>query len=84
MSTLSQQNSLDKEKYVAELQERYETQLKETRINLLEKEQKLGEAELQKAELTAKDNASLEMYLLPVLSLSYCHCLFCVINTLNA
>ncbi|MEP2688186.1 MAG: sensor histidine kinase [Maribacter dokdonensis] len=54
VSTLSQQNSLDKEKYVAELQERYETQLKETRINLLEKEQKLGEAELQKAELTAK------------------------------
>lgn len=54
VSTLSQQNSLDKEKYVAELQERYETQLKETRIDLLEKEQKLGEAELQKAELTVK------------------------------
>ncbi|MEH6656330.1 tetratricopeptide repeat protein [Leeuwenhoekiella marinoflava] len=48
------QNSLDKEKYVAKLQERYETQLKETRIKLLEKEQKLSEAELQKTALTLK------------------------------
>ncbi|MEP5255063.1 MAG: tetratricopeptide repeat protein [Winogradskyella arenosi] len=48
------QNSLDKEKYVANIQEGYETQLKETRIKLLEKEQKLSDTELQKAELTVK------------------------------
>ncbi|MGS2763014.1 tetratricopeptide repeat-containing sensor histidine kinase [Sinomicrobium sp. M5D2P9] len=54
VNTTAEQNSLDKEKYVARLQERYETQLKETRIKLLEKEQKLSEAELQKAELTVK------------------------------
>ena len=48
------QNSLDKEKYVAKLQERYETQLKETRIKLLENEQKLSEAELQKTALKLK------------------------------
>ncbi|WP_255553953.1 tetratricopeptide repeat-containing sensor histidine kinase [Mesonia aestuariivivens] len=49
-----QQNSLDKEKYVAKLQERYETQLKEAQIKLLEKEQKLSDAELQKAALRVK------------------------------
>lgn len=54
ITTVEEQNSLDKEKYVANIQERYETQLKETRIKLLEKEQKLSEAELQKAELTVK------------------------------
>lgn len=54
ITTIEEQNSLDKEKYVANIQERYETQLKETRIKLLEKEQKLSEAELQKAELTVK------------------------------
>ena len=52
--TGEEQNSLDKEKYVANIQERYETELKETRIQLLEKEQKLSEAELQKVELTVK------------------------------
>ncbi|WP_299779001.1 sensor histidine kinase [uncultured Formosa sp.] len=52
--SVAEQNSLDKEKYVAKIQERYETQLKEARIQLLEKEQKLSEAELQKAELTVK------------------------------
>ncbi|WP_008637772.1 tetratricopeptide repeat-containing sensor histidine kinase [Bizionia argentinensis] len=54
ITTIDEQNSLDKEKYVAKIQERYETQLKEARIQLLEKEQKLSEAELQKAELTVK------------------------------
>ncbi|SHJ19531.1 Tetratricopeptide repeat-containing protein [Mesonia phycicola] len=54
VATVEEKNSLDKEKYVAEIQERYETELKEARIQLLEKEQKLGEAELQKAELTVK------------------------------
>ena len=54
VTTVAEQNSLDKEKYVAKIQERYETQLKETRIALLEKEQKLSDAELQKAELTLK------------------------------
>ncbi|WP_179352056.1 tetratricopeptide repeat-containing sensor histidine kinase [Winogradskyella vidalii] len=52
--TGEEQNSLDKEKYVANIQERYETELKETRIKLLEKEQKLSDAELQKVELTVK------------------------------
>ncbi|WP_179317812.1 tetratricopeptide repeat-containing sensor histidine kinase [Winogradskyella undariae] len=52
--TGEEQNSLDKEKYVANIQERYETELKETRIQLLEKEQKLSDAELQKVELTVK------------------------------
>lgn len=51
---MAKQNSLDKEKYVANIQERYETQLKEARIQLLEKEQKLSDTELQKAELKAK------------------------------
>ncbi|MEP2280414.1 sensor histidine kinase, partial [Maribacter sp.] len=74
ISTISSQNSLDKEKYVAELQERYETQLKETRIDLLEKEQKLGEAELQKAELTVKRqriirNAFIAGFILVLISL---------------
>lgn len=54
ITTVEEQNSLDKKKYVANIQERYETQLKETRIKLLEKEQKLSEVELQKAELTVK------------------------------
>ncbi|WBL21130.1 tetratricopeptide repeat-containing sensor histidine kinase [Zunongwangia sp. HRR-M8] len=54
VATEEQHNSLNKEKYVAKLQERYETQLKETRIKLLEKEQKLSDAELQKAALTVK------------------------------
>lgn len=54
VTSVAEQNSLDKEKYVAKIQERYETQLKETRIALLEKEQKLSDAELQKAELTLK------------------------------
>ncbi|WP_458627058.1 tetratricopeptide repeat-containing sensor histidine kinase [Winogradskyella sp. PC D3.3] len=54
VTTGAELNSLDKEKYVAQIQERYETQLKETRIQLLEQEQKLSEAELQKAELTVK------------------------------
>ncbi|QDO94489.1 tetratricopeptide repeat protein [Formosa sediminum] len=52
--TAEEQNSLDKEKYVAKIQEGYETQLKEARIKLLEQDQKLNEAELQKAELTVK------------------------------
>ena len=54
VTTRAEQNTLDKEKYVAKIQERYETQLKETRIQLLENEQKLNEAELQKVELTVK------------------------------
>tara|TARA_R110000751_G_scaffold7805_3_gene31507 strand:+ start:46094 stop:48061 length:1968 start_codon:yes stop_codon:yes gene_type:complete len=54
ITTVAEQNALDKEKYVVKIQERYETQLKETRIKLLEKEQKLSDAELQKAELTLK------------------------------
>jgi len=54
VTTRAEKNTLDKEKYVARIQERYETQLKETRIQLLEKEQKLSEAELQKIELTVK------------------------------
>ncbi|PNW29158.1 tetratricopeptide repeat-containing sensor histidine kinase [Formosa algae] len=54
VTSVAEQNTLDKEKYVANIQERYETQLKEARIQLLEKEQKLSEAELQKAELTVK------------------------------
>ena len=54
VTTGEEQNSLDKEKYVANIQERYETELKETRIQLLEKEQKLSDAELQKSELTVK------------------------------
>ncbi|WP_417886657.1 tetratricopeptide repeat protein [Zunongwangia sp.] len=49
-----QHNTLNKEKYVAKLQERYETQLKEAQIKLLEKEQKLSDSELQKAALKAK------------------------------
>lgn len=74
VDTKSKQNSLDKEKYVANLQERYETQLKETRIALLEKEQKLGEAELQKAELTVKRqgivrNAFIAGFILVLISL---------------
>ncbi|MCL6218906.1 tetratricopeptide repeat-containing sensor histidine kinase [Zunongwangia pacifica] len=48
------QNSLSKEKYVANLQERYETELKEARIKLLENEKKLNEFELQKAALSVK------------------------------
>ncbi len=54
VTTGAEQLTLDKEKYVANIQERYETQLKEARIELLEKEQKLSEAELQKVELTVK------------------------------
>lgn len=54
VTTVAEQNSLDKEKYVAKIQERYETQLKEARIQILEQEQKLSEAELQKSELTVK------------------------------
>ncbi|MFB9053892.1 tetratricopeptide repeat protein [Formosa undariae] len=54
VTTVADQNSLDKEKYVVKIQERYETQLKEARIQLLEKEQKLSDAELQKAELKVK------------------------------
>lgn len=46
--------TVDKEKYVAELEARYETKLKETRIALLEKEKRLNEAELQKAELNVR------------------------------
>ncbi|MBB4119595.1 signal transduction histidine kinase [Mesonia hippocampi] len=41
--------ALDKEKYVAELQEKYETELKETKIKLLEKDKKLNEIELEQA-----------------------------------
>ena len=51
VTTVADQNSLDREKYVANIQEGYETQLKEARIQLLEKEQKLSEAELQQAEV---------------------------------
>ncbi|WP_233265936.1 tetratricopeptide repeat protein [Formosa sp. L2A11] len=54
VTTVADQNSLDKEKYVAKIQERYETQLKEARIQLLEKEKKLNESELQKVELKVK------------------------------
>ncbi|MEH6704758.1 MAG: sensor histidine kinase [Galbibacter orientalis] len=54
VASTAEQNSLDKKVYVAEIQERYETALKEARIQLLEKEQKLGETELQKVELTVK------------------------------
>ncbi|WP_232735102.1 tetratricopeptide repeat protein [Olleya sp. Bg11-27] len=50
-------NAVDKEKYVANLQEQYETELKETRIKLLEKEQKLSEAELEKAALNLEKTA---------------------------
>lgn len=52
--TKTQQHSLSKEKYVAKLQERYETELKEAKIKLLENEKKLNEAELQKAALNVK------------------------------
>ncbi|WP_179335462.1 tetratricopeptide repeat-containing sensor histidine kinase [Winogradskyella costae] len=54
VASVADQNSLDKEKYVVKIQERYETELKEAKIQLLEKEQKLNEAELQKVELTVK------------------------------
>jgi signal transduction histidine kinase/Tfp pilus assembly protein PilF len=54
ITSVADQNSLDKEKYVVTIQERYEAELKEARIQLLEKEQKLSEAELQKVELTVK------------------------------
>ncbi|WP_245940370.1 tetratricopeptide repeat-containing sensor histidine kinase [Winogradskyella pacifica] len=54
VTSVADQNSLDKEKYVVTIQERYEAELKEARIQLLEKEQKLSEAELQKVELTVK------------------------------
>ena len=54
VATVADQKTLDKEKYVAKIQEGYETQLKEARIQLLEKEQKLSEVELQKVELTVK------------------------------
>jgi len=54
VTSVAEKKSLDKEKYVAEIQERYETQLKEARIKLLEKEQRLSEAELQKVALTVK------------------------------
>ncbi|MFD2541230.1 tetratricopeptide repeat protein [Lacinutrix gracilariae] len=54
VTSVANQNSIDKEKYVVKIQERYETELKEARIQLLEKEQKLSEAELQKVELTVK------------------------------
>ncbi|EPR74465.1 two-component sensor histidine kinase [Winogradskyella psychrotolerans RS-3] len=54
VASVADQNSLDKEKYVVKIQERYETELKEAKIQLLEKEQKLSEAELQKVELTVK------------------------------
>ena len=54
VATVADQKTLDKEKYVAKIQEGYETQLKEARILLLEKEQKLSEVELQKVELTVK------------------------------
>ncbi|WP_205860359.1 tetratricopeptide repeat protein [Polaribacter sp. 11A2H] len=54
VATVAEQKTLDKEKYVAKIQEGYETQLKEARILLLEKEQKLSEVELQKVELTVK------------------------------
>ncbi|MDN3619596.1 sensor histidine kinase [Polaribacter undariae] len=54
VATVAEQKTLDKEKYVAKIQEGYETQLKEARIQLLEKEQKLSEVELQKVELTVK------------------------------
>jgi len=54
VATVADQNTLDKEKYVAKIQEGYETQLKEARIQLLEKEQKISEVELQKVELTVK------------------------------
>lgn len=47
-------SSLEKEKHLAELEQEYETALKETRIALLEKEKSLKEAELQKSELQEK------------------------------
>ncbi|GAA0893854.1 sensor histidine kinase [Fulvivirga kasyanovii] len=47
-------NSLKKEKYQEELEKEYETALKETRIELLEREKSLKEAELQKSELQEK------------------------------
>lgn len=47
-------NSLEKEKYQEELEQEYETALKETRIALLEREKSLKEAELQKSELQEK------------------------------
>jgi len=51
-------NAADKEKYVANLQERYETELKETRIKLLEKEQKLNAAQLATTALSLEKAAS--------------------------
>ncbi len=74
VASVAEQNSLDKEKYVVEIQERYETELKEAKIQLLEKEQKLSDAELQKAELTVKRqhvlrNALIAGFILVLISL---------------
>lgn len=46
--------ALDKEKYVAELQEKYETALKETKIKLLEKDKKINAIELEQATADVK------------------------------
>lgn len=67
-------NSLEKEKYLAELEQQYETTLKETRIALLEKEKSLKEAELQKSELQANrerliKNAFMAGFLLVLITL---------------
>ncbi|EKB03332.1 MAG: tetratricopeptide repeat-containing sensor histidine kinase [Flavobacterium sp.] len=43
-------NSIEKEKHLADLQQQYETELKETKIELLEKEQELKEVELREVE----------------------------------
>lgn len=43
-------NTIEKEKHLADLQQQYETELKQTKIELLEKEQGLKEAELREVE----------------------------------
>lgn len=48
------QKSLEKEKHLATLQEKYETRLKEAQITLLEQEKSLKEVELQKASTDLK------------------------------
>lgn len=47
-------NSLEKDKHLAELQQQYETQLKETQITVLEQEKSLKEAQLSQSQSEIK------------------------------
>lgn len=52
-------NSLEKDKHLAELQQQYETQLKEARITVLEQEKSLQEAQLSQSQSEIKRQTQL-------------------------